>query len=105
MTEPYRIRKMRHQYEKACRRRTVLLECLKGAEDDLEKLSAIIADYEKHGRQLECDSLEYEHYQLQINCAHLLRQISLVEGPLEDLEMTLRDTDAYLRDSGFYPGL
>lgn len=104
MTEPNRIRNMRGQYETACKQRTVLLECLNDAEAELEKLTAIIAEHEKHGRQFECDALEFEHHQLQINCAHLVRQISIVEGPLEKLEMTLREIDDYVRDSGFYPG-
>ena len=104
MTEPKRISNMRDQYEKASKQRTVLLECLNDAEDELKKLSAIIAEHEKHGRQFECDALEYEYHQLQNNCAHLVRLISIVEEPLEKLEMKLREVDDYLRDSGFYPG-
>lgn len=104
MTEPNRIRNMRDQYEKACKQRTALLECLNDAEDELEELSAIIADHEKHGRQFECDALKFEHHQLQINCAHLVRQISIVDEPIENLEMKLRKVDDYVRDSGFYPG-
>ena len=75
------------------------------AEIDLKEMLLLMEQFKSEGQRAEFEEIDNAYQQAYPDYTELLRQMAWIEASIQTMQIELKRTEDYVRDTGFFPGL